>query len=166
MFMNSIFTIAILYLVSYVLLMTILFSPPHPTCSVNFPPAISGAPRFRVNTGEESIYAFNVTDSDNFTVSVMGETPFNASLETDGTVYTFRWLLASPDNISVAFSAVDSLQARSVLNPQVEICACVNGGTCTLNGILDLDADPVVMNCECPEGIIYVCMYVCLLDVA
>ena len=130
--------------------------------SVNFPPAISGASRFRVNTGEESIYAFNVTDSDNFTVSVMGETPFNASLETVGTVYTFRWVLASPDNISVAFSAVDSLLARSVLNPQVEICACENSGTCTLDGILDLDADPIVMNCECPEGIMYVCMYVCM----
>ena len=130
--------------------------------SVNFPPAISGAPRFRVNTGEESIYAFNVTDSDNFNVSVMGETPSSASLESDGTAYTFRWVLALPDNISVAFSAVDSLQARSVLNPQVEICACANGGTCTLNGILDLDADPVVMNCECPEGIMYICMYLCM----
>ena len=130
--------------------------------SVNYPPAITGVPRFRVNTGEKSVYTFNVTDSDNFTVSVMGETPFNASLETDGTVYTFRWLLASPDNISVAFSAVDSLQARSALNPQVEICACANGGTCTLDGILDLDADPVVMNCECLEGIMYnVCTYVC-----
>ena len=143
--------------------MTISSLLPLHMLSVNFPPAISGAPRFRVNTGEESIYAFNVTDSDNFTVSVMGETPVNAILETDGTLYTFRWTLASPDNISVAFSAVDSLQARSVLNPQVEICACEFGGNCTLDGVLDLDADPVVMNCECPEGIlsICVCIYVC-----
>lgn len=100
------------------------------------------------------MYTFNVTDDGgNFNVSLLGETPDNTELVTDGTMYTFRWMLASPDNISVAFTAVDNLQARSVIDPQVEICACENGGTCTLDGVLDLDADPIVMNCECPEGI-------------
>ena len=107
-----------------------------------------------MDVGEESIYTFNVTDMDDtFNVSVIGGLPDDSELIRDGSIFVFQWRLMEVDNITVAFSAVDSMMAGSVLRPTVEICACENGGNCTLNGILGIDAlNPIIMNCECPQG--------------
>ena len=55
-------------------------------------------------------------------------------------------------NATVSFVAMDVMNASSLLDPQVLVCACQNGGNCTLEGILDQDADPFIMNCVCTEG--------------
>ena len=38
-----------------------------------------------------------------------------------------------------------------ILNFQVEICGCENGGSCTTEGTTP-SANPLIMNCICPEG--------------
>ena len=115
---------------------------------------IQGANRFRVNIGEESLYVFNVTDEDeNITVSVLGDLPMNSFLEQDDpSTYIFHWNLMQIENTTVTFFAIDTVNATSTLAPVVEMCACMNGGNCTLDGIIDPDTTPVVMNCDCPGG--------------
>jgi hypothetical protein len=51
----------------------------------------------------------------------------------------------------LAFVANDSQGASSIFTPNVEVCACVNGGNCTKDGLLSSDAT-IVLNCVCPEG--------------
>ena len=104
--------------------------------------------------GEESVYVFNVTDEgDTFNVTFIGEFPVGSTLDRDSsTLYTFRWTLESPENATLEFSAVDSLGAGAMLSPRVEICGCENGGTCTFDGIQNLDSSSIVLNCECPQG--------------
>ena len=107
-----------------------------------------------MDVGSESIYTFNVTDMDDtFNVSVVGGLPDDSELIRDGNSFEFRWRLMEAGNITVVFSAVDSMNAGSVLRPTVEICACENDGNCTLEGILGIDAlNPIILNCECPQG--------------
>ena len=57
-------------------------------------------------------------------------------------------------NATVSFIAMDMLNASSLLDPQVLVCACQNGGNCTLEGIIGRDVDPLIMNCICTEGIL------------
>lgn len=122
--------------------------------TLNNPPVISGTDAFRVNVGEESVYVFNVTDEgDTFNVTFIGEFPVGSTLDRDSsTLYTFRWTLESPENATLEFSAVDSLGAGAMLSPRVEICGCENGGTCTFDGIQNLDSSSIVLNCECPQA--------------
>ena len=121
----------------------------------NFPPNLVGDATFPVTIGEEGIYIFTVEDEgDNFTVTVAGGLPEGASLENNGAgSYIFRWVPQTADNISVTFLAVDTAGAAATLTPQVQVCGCVNGGICSLDGIFDLvTATSVIANCICPEG--------------
>lgn len=73
-------------------------------------------------------------------------------------MYSFSWTLQEPTDLSLSFVATNSMNALSLLTPRVKICACSNGGTCTLDGILSIQNNSVVMACECPEGsITHVC---------
>ena len=36
---------------------------------------------------------------------------------------------------------------------QIEICGCKNGGSCTVEGITDVSANPLILACICPSGI-------------
>ena len=122
--------------------------------SENFPPTITGDKTLMVTVGIESSYSFTVVDpGDVFTVGAVGGLLNGTKLEEgpDG-LYTFTWTLDQVENISLRFYAKDSLEAVSAFSVQVYICACENGGNCTLNGVLSSGADSVVMRCECPLG--------------
>lgn len=120
----------------------------------NFPPNISADASFRVIVGEESVLTLYVVDhpEDDFTLTVQGGLPENSVLReiTDGE-YEFRWNLQEITTEPLVFIANDSSGAASVFVPVVEVCACVNGGNCTLEGLLTSDAT-VVMNCVCSDG--------------
>lgn len=121
----------------------------------NFPPNISADATFRVNLGEESTFILFVEDpGDEFTLSVRGGLPENSVLEeTDEGEFEFRWTLQEITTEPLVFIANDTRGASSVFVPTVEVCACVNGGNCTLDGLLTSDAT-VVMNCVCSDGML------------
>ena len=123
-------------------------------CSTdNFPPNISAEATFRVNVGEESVFTLKVVDpGDEFTVDIEGGLPENSVIEevTDGE-YVFRWNLQQVTTEPLVFIANDTRGAASVFIPTVEVCACSNGGRCTLDGVLNSNAT-VVMNCLCSDG--------------
>ncbi len=103
----------------------------------------------------ESVYTFTVVDKEySFVVEVVGGLPEGAALERDEKgMYIFRWNLDSVSNAqTVAFQARNSEGAASLLSPQLEVCACVGGGNCTLDGVLNTTAAFIVMNCDCPNG--------------
>ena len=96
-----------------------------------------------------------MTDDDSFDVSPIGNLPPNLTLVdtmTDG-IFIFEVNL---DGISTSFSfeisAIDSQNAATVFNPQVQICACENGGSCTTNGLLNIVLDPLILACTCSSG--------------
>ena len=126
----------------------------------NYPPVITGGDRFRVTIGQESTYNFKVKDEgDKFTVTVLGELGTSrVSLTNDSNGnYSFKLTLNEPKSLILSFVAEDSKGAAASLNPIVEVCGCTNGGNCTLQGLLQIELTSVIMNCECPEGIIQTC---------
>ena len=84
---------------------------------------------------------------------MVGGIPYDATLVDSKGAYIFSWTIPKVDNISLAFYATDSLNATSILSVQLQICACSNGGNCTLIGLSNSDAQSVVMNCDCPKGL-------------
>lgn len=119
----------------------------------NFPPNISASAIFRVNLNKKSIYNLTVVDSgDNFTLTVSGGLPENSVLEDigDGN-FVFTWNLMEPTSRPLVFVATDFRGASSSFVTRVEVCACVNGGICTLEEVLSANTT-VIMNCICDEG--------------
>lgn len=122
-------------------------------CADNFPPNISAEATLRVNLGEQSVLALSLVDSDdNFTLNIQDGLPDSPILEkiSDGE-YFFMWTLQQVTNKTLVFIANDTRGAASLFIPTVEICACVNEGVCTLDGLLTSNTT-VVMNCLCSEG--------------
>ena len=106
-----------------------------------------------MKVGKPSVYQFSVIDDgDTYTVGVVGGTPAGSNLTYDQGIYSFTWILQQVQNVSLTFYAVDSLNATSQLTITVLICACQNGGNCTLNGSIDANARSVVMTCKCSKG--------------
>ena len=129
----------------------------------NFPPVINGSNSYKVTLEQQSIYNFTVVDTDdNITVGVVEGIPYNATLAGSNGMYTFNWTISNLTNASLTFFAMDSLNATSVLSVQVQICACTNGGNCTLNGLLNDDDQSVVMKCVCPKGLSIVIFWLLL----
>lgn len=92
------------------------------------------------------------TGDDTFMLTVLGGLPPNSALEDVGEgEYIFRWNLQEVTTESLVFVANDSRGALSIYVPIVEVCACVNEGNCTRQGLLSSNAT-VVLNCMCPEG--------------
>ena len=119
----------------------------------NFPPKIStDVNTFKVTTGTESVYSLIVSDpGDNFTLSVQGPVQdYSLNFVGDGT-YVFHWNLSEPTFEPLVFIATDSGGASSSLIPTVEVCACANGGNCTLDGLLTGNST-VILKCQCPQG--------------
>ena len=116
---------------------------------------LQGEDIFTVNTGMEAVYRFNATDDDDFSVSTMDGVPANGNLVQNGSdlsfTFTIPFAMQNLADFSLGFSAVDSEGATSSLQPQLQICACVNGN-CTIEGVTDTGANTIVLNCECPEG--------------
>ena len=119
---------------------------------------LQGEDIFTVNTGMEAVYRFNATDDDDFSVSTMDGVPDNGNLVQNGSdlsfTFTIQFGMQNLADFSLGFSAMDSEGATSSLQPQLQICACVNGN-CTIEGVADTGADTIVLNCECPEGTVH-----------
>ena len=108
-----------------------------------------------MNIGELAIYTFTVTD-DSGPVEVTAQgalTPNTYSLTKNGNNYFFSWTVSEIKDYSLTFVAVDSMNAVSTLSPRVEICACQNNGSCTLEGTLGTLGNVIDMECECSQGI-------------
>ena len=119
----------------------------------NFPPNISARSVIEVTIGQTSTLTLEVTDSnDNFTLSLLNGLPEDATLEaTNENEYVFRW---TPEQVTyepLTFIANDTRGASTLFTPTVQICGCVNGGTCTLDGVSTIDAT-IVLSCVCTEG--------------
>ena len=123
--------------------------------TANLPPNISADAVFRVTLGLESSYILTVVDpGDNVTLSLLGGFPVNSLLETlDKVEYIFRWTLMELTNEALVFVANDSRGASSIFSPIVEVCACVNGGACTREGIITSNAT-ITLRCMCPQGML------------
>ena len=122
----------------------------------NFPPSISTAEEnliLRVTIGEEATLRLTVTDpGDEFNFIIQGEFPDNPILEKiSEEEFVFRWTPQGITNMPLTFVANDSSGASSDFTPTVEICACVNGGNCTLDGVLTSNIT-IVMGCQCTQG--------------
>ena len=101
------------------------------------------------------MFTLTVVDpGDEFTLSTQGGLPQGSTLEkiAEGE-YVFHWNLQEITTEPLVFVANDTAGASSTFVPTVEICACVNQGNCTLDG-LQTSGATVVMNCHCNEGII------------
>ena len=118
---------------------------------------MNGAISFMVKIGQPSSYQFSVSDSDSFALNILGN--LSGTLERNSEAHMFTVYLAHVTTSTVSFVARDSLNASSLLDPQVLICACQNDGNCTLEGVLNRDADPLIMNCVCPEGTLFAVMF-------
>ena len=110
-----------------------------------------------ITTGQPSTYQFIANDTDKFSLRVVGNLS-GTLMEDENGMYTYTVNQSSVSNSTVSFAARDTLNASSLLNPQVYMCACENGN-CTLDGVLNRNSDPLVMNCICHQGTYY-CQYV------
>ena len=117
---------------------------------VNQPPTLNGSAVFMVTIGQSSTYQFVANDSDTFNLTVLGDLGGALEQGMDG-MHSYTLKLSAITNSTVSFAAKDTLNASSLLNPQVYVCACENGN-CTLEGVLNRNDDPLIMNCICPEG--------------
>lgn len=110
---------------------------------------------FDITVDQLSVYEFYVVDSDgdNFSVGIVDDPLMSSSLikKSDG-VFEFQLTLREPTDLSLTFIATDSFNGSSTLSPRLEVCACANGGECSLEGLLNTDAATQVMNCICPPG--------------
>ncbi len=103
---------------------------------------------------KESVLHLSVTDpGDNVTLFVQGGLPDNSVLQGSEGEYDFRWSLQQATYQPIVFLANDSKGAASLFSPRVEVCACVNGGNCTLDGVLSNNST-IVLNCLCTEGVL------------
>ena len=124
------------------------------------PPQLEGSMIFVVTVGQPSSYTFSVTDDSGESIMpiVQGGLPLGATLTQEGNnTYTLTWTLMLPDpfnfNRTIRITATDSQNASSLLVPQLQICACNSqGGNCTLDGLINIIADPLILNCECNSG--------------
>lgn len=121
--------------------------------AANLPPKISADDFLRVSIGEKIIYQITVNDSDDEVfLDVYGGLPQGSTLEQiDEGEYVFQWTLQEVTEEPLVFIATDTGGASSTFAPVVHICACVNGGICSLDGLLS-GTHMVVMNCNCNEG--------------
>ena len=69
--------------------------------------------------------------------------------ENDTSIYTFTWTPTAFMDRTILFIATDDLNATAQYEPRIEFCSCMNGGMCTLGGILDQTANPLDLNCIC-----------------
>lgn len=122
---------------------------------------MKGPDIFYITVERESHYIFSVTDDqDSFTLIVEGGLPENANMHNQGSTYMLTWTLmrfSSDFNRTIRIVAKDGLNATALLVPQLQVCACGEGGNCTVEGLLSSIENPLVMNCECNEGKLCYC---------
>ena len=118
----------------------------------NFPPSLSGSNSFRVTVGSPSVYTFTAVDTDGVAISIQGPGTDDHTLIPNGNSYTLTISVDASFDYEIMIVATDAVGAVSTLSPRVEICACRNGGECTLDGLLGIDTNVVDMLCQCDPG--------------
>ena len=81
-----------------------------------------GPATFMVILDTASEYVFNVTDRNNFNVS-LGDELLDGYLTQDGDLFTFSWNLTEFENMTLTFIATDSLGAIAFLKTTI---ACLS----------------------------------------
>ena len=89
--------------------------------------------------------------NDNFTLNVVNAIGNYSLQRISREEFAFNLKLDYITNDPLIFIASDSSGAASFFSPVVEICACANGGECTLTGVLTTNAT-ITMKCICPKG--------------
>ena len=127
--------------------------------TVNVPPVITTFEVFTVGLGAMQQLAILVTDAndDDFNLSFSGGIVEASSIleaETPGQ-YNFSIQVSDSSQLDslqpLVFVATDGRGASSELVQMVQVCACINGGECTPDGILGIDST-VILTCLCPDG--------------
>lgn len=113
---------------------------------------LSGLTTFRVIVGSTSSYIFTAVDTDDVVVTIEGPPASHYTLIQNGNSYTLNFLVSSVFTYETMIVAMDTMDVASTLNPRVEICACQNGGNCTLDGIITQTSNVVDMLCMCTSG--------------
>ena len=72
--------------------------------------------------------------------------------DADDLLYTFTWTPVEFPEDPIVFLATDTMNASSQYVPRIEFCQCLNNGECTLEGLLDQTANPVMLDCICDNG--------------
>ena len=133
------------------------------TFVVSFPPKIIAPETFLATVGEESVYIFTVSsDSENINVIILheGEEILPSGIQLNNPVgehYIITWTPADNTSVLLLTIVAANLNMNNIIsffNPIVQLCACENGGNCTTDGLPVNDFSFVLLNCECPEGII------------
>ena len=133
------------------------------TFVVSFPPKINAPETFLATVGEESVYIFTVSsDSENINVIILhkGEEILPSGIQLNNPVgehYIVTWTPADNTSVLLLTIVAANLNMNNIIsffNPIVQLCACENGGNCTTDGLPVNDFSFVLLNCECPEGII------------
>uniref|UniRef100_A0A1X7TZY4 VWFD domain-containing protein n=1 Tax=Amphimedon queenslandica TaxID=400682 RepID=A0A1X7TZY4_AMPQE len=137
----------------------------------NFPPNITGDPvaSFVAASGAKLSYNFSVTDTGSFTVVLAGtnsdqigqlnklSTGSDFRSANSPTVekweYSFEWGPSNTTNFSITFIATDSSNAASILEVKVQICYCLNGGSCSNEHIKDLTSSTILLPCDCSTDV-------------
>ena len=84
----------------------------------NLPPVIEASDTFEITVGETATYTLNITDpGDTFTVTVDGE--FTHTFDQADSIWTLSVTLSSVMGFSFSVVATDSLNATSIVTPQV-----------------------------------------------
>ena len=121
-----------------------------------FPPNITAPAVFMATVGINSTYSFLVTNSISVSIMVNGqfELPSNAQLTNmSNEDHVLTWIpLDVSEELNITIVAIGARNVSSVFNPRVQLCGCVNNGSCTEAGVLNLQLPFIVLNCECLPG--------------
>ncbi len=113
---------------------------------------ISGPETFMITLNTEAVFTINVTDTNLVSFNISNGDVEGAELTVESSLYFFTWTPVNVINRSIIFIATDDLSVSTHYEPSIEICSCVNDGNCTLDGVLNRDANPINLKCVCPEG--------------
>eukprot|EP00731_Ephydatia_muelleri_P017659 Em0010g757a len=116
----------------------------------SFPPTIMGPAVFLINTSTVSVYSFTVNATNKFIITVIGN--LQGNLTNRNGLYSFSIIYSNTTAATISFLANDTLGSAAMLTPQLQICTCKNGGTCTQDGILNVEQNPLTLNCQCPPA--------------
>ena len=123
----------------------------------NFPPNVTADDTFSVKIGQMNIFNFTVQDADgNIIVNVLGEVSPTELIIVNkgGNQYSLHYRPTAVSNKTMTLIA-DPHNASATFTPSLHFCACLNGGNCTLEGLVLSDAQTLTMNCACSEGKLY-----------
>ncbi|XP_038073778.1 fibrillin-1-like [Patiria miniata] len=124
------------------------------SAATNYPPNITASDTFRVMVGVQFTEQLEAVDPDGDDVTFALVEPIEAaSITEEGGLFT--WTPADRSKVMVGFLATDG-KANGTHEPIVQLCDCMNGGTCLWNEFV-MGTDVVedrfgVVLCECEPG--------------